>query len=191
MGVRVDPCCARSPAKRAPAERIIHRKNRGLLRIGSGVYCKTQYSQTVGSPKHGKIRYIHSRYIAGQVSWLEGLPASFREPPAGCQPSASRLWPATIQCRIVIPGRCRGWRGCQTPAAGHQLAGSQPQATAGRIIIPGWCCSWWGPMQPAKQARLVLLAGTGRYYRLVLFAATGWCYWLVLLVGTGWYDWLV
>ena len=111
--------------------------------------------------------------------------------PAGHLPAASRLQPATIQCRIVIPGRCRGWRCCQTPATGHQLAGSQPQATASRIIIPGWCCGWWGPMQPAKPARLVLLAGTGRYYRLVLFAATGWYYWLVLLVSTGWYYWLV
>ena len=129
-------------------------------------WAASQPGQAMGSPKHSKIRYIHSRYIAGQVSWLEGLPAACREPPAGCQPAASRLWPATIQCRIVIPGRCRDWRGCQMPAAGHQLAGSQPQATAGRIIIPGWCCGRYAG-QPAMPAyhRLVLLAGIiGRYW---------------------------
>ena len=80
--------------------------------------------------------------------------------PAGHLPAASRPQPATIQCRIIIPGRCRGWWGCLPPAAGHQLArpASQPCRPAiqpsfpWRIIISGWCRPWWGPTQPAKPA---------------------------------------
>ena len=35
-------------------------------------WAASQPGQAMGSPKHSKIRYIHSRYIAGQVSWLVG-----------------------------------------------------------------------------------------------------------------------
>ena len=132
---------------------------------------------------HG--RPIHCRI--GQVSWLVGPPAS-----------QARPWVRRniVKCDTslagTLPGRCRGWRGCQPPAAGHQLAGSQPQATAGRIIIPGWCCGRYAG-QPAMPAyhRLVLLAGTGWYYWLVLAGITGW-YYLLLLAGIiGWYYWSV
>ena len=85
------PMLAEWPSRAGAADRPMYRKSRGSLRIGSGMYCKMQYSRTMGSPKHRKIRYIHSRYIAGQVSWLEGLLAACRRPPAGCQPAASRL----------------------------------------------------------------------------------------------------
>ena len=122
-GVWVDPRCPRGLLKPAPADRVLHRKNRGIRLLGSKILCVFD----VFMHFYVKTRWFFVIFMAGALpragvvagglaaqqatSWL----------PAGHLPAASRLQPATIQCRIIILGRCRGWRGWQPPAEGRTV----------------------------------------------------------------------
>ena len=148
--------CDASP-RPGTADRVLHRKNSCVRLLGSKTLCVFD----VFMHFYVKTRWFFVIFMAGALpragvvagglaaqqatSWL----------PAGHLPAASRLQPATIQCRIIIPGRCRGWWGCLPPAAGHQLArpASQPCRPAILPDYPLRLVWWWvGPVRPDSQS---------------------------------------
>ena len=146
---------------------------------------------------HG--RPIHCRI--GQVSWLVRPPAS-----------QARPW---VRRNIVkydtsiagtLPGRCRGWSGCQPPAAGHRPAASRLPAACSRPPFNAGLSSRAGVVTGGAARRLQqatswpaasrrrLPAGSSSRAGVVAGGAPcsqpsrpDWYYWLVLAGITGWY----